>query len=133
MKHRLTHIDQVLMTNDGRHATLRLLTESAAPFALEIETARLAEIICQLLAIARAAGEALGANPEPQVGSPVHTVPIETSGAGVMLGPQGHTLLVVRVGCIDLALEIENSRTKSIGHELVLVGTSMEAEPKLAQ
>lgn len=45
MKHRLTHIDKVLATNDGKYATLRFLTESAPPFTLEIETARLDEII----------------------------------------------------------------------------------------
>ena len=133
MKHRLTGIDQVEMTADGHLATLRLLTDSAPAFQLEIETRRIDELIGQLLAIALRAGDVQGADPSPLAGSPVHTVPIATSGAGVMLGPQGHTLLVVRVGCIDLAMAIENSRTRSIGAELVALGITMESEPPSMQ
>jgi hypothetical protein len=133
-KHRLEGISNAVMTNDGRFAMLELVTDTAPPFPLEIPTDDLDRLIAQLLAVALQAGKVQGIDPDglPTTG-PRPSVPIPANGAGVSMGRPGHSMLIVRVGCLDLSMEIENSRVKTLGTELLSLGTRLESEPRKMQ
>lgn len=132
-RHMLTSISKVEMTNDGKRATLHLLTESATAFTLEVETAQLDMLVSQLLVIAKSAGQLQSLSERPAVGAAANPVPVPTDGMGLMMGPPGHALLVFRVGCVDLALQIENSQIRPIGQQLLTWGTRLATEPTRAQ
>ncbi len=132
MRHRFVNIaSDVEITNDRRLVCLKLQTETAPPFPLELEVARLDELIAGLLDLAHAC--APDEDPGLRAGSPTNALPIPTNGAGVQMGRPGHAMMVFQVGAIQLGLEIENSRIAAIGRELVALGTTLEAEPSRQQ
>ena len=129
MRHHLEDIAGTELSADGRKVGLLLLTSTAQPFSLEIDTTRLDEVVCQLLALALRAGVALGVNPQPGAGDELLCVPIPTHGVATSIGPEGTTAIIVRVGCIDLALQIDNMHTLQLGHELIALSAAAPAGP----
>ena len=132
-RHRLTGMSDIELSLDHRFATMVLHTHTAPPFALEIEVQQTGDFIAQLLSIALHAGSHGAARDTPSPGCATSSVPVPTSSMGLQMGPQGHSLLIFRVGHIDLALQIENSCIEPIGRALVAHSTRLAAEPSRAQ
>lgn len=131
--HRLVSIGTPVLRNDGKFVLLRLVTETAPEFPLEVATDSLGEFMRFLLDSAVVAGHLQGIAPSPPDAGPYDTVPLPTSGAGAMLGLPGRVTVAVRSGCVDMGFQLDAASASALGRTLVQLGTQAELEPRTPQ
>lgn len=130
---RLQSIAQPQFTDGGRGVILPLELTDASVFPLAIDTERIGDLIHFLLQVSSAAGDMQGIAEFTGTSSPANAVPLQPKGVGVMLGPQGHSLLVARFGVTDLGLQIPAEDMRSTGQRLLELTAILEREPRTAQ
>ena len=132
MKYVFSSIESGSVSGDGMIGTVSLAMAGGSTVTIDCDQAGIEDLVTAFIQTALAMGSQQGLDPAPPMQG-VTPVVLPTSGMGAMLGPQGHALLVFRMGCLDLGFQIENSQMIPIGQRLVQLGGQLGSEPRQMQ
>lgn len=132
MKNVFSSVESGSVSADGKVGSMTIALRGSPAITIDLDREGIEDLTSATIKTALAMGAQQGVEPLP-TDQTLTPVVLPAAGMGVMLGPQGHALFVVRLGCLDLAFQIESSRIEAIGQQLAQLGAVLGSEPQRVQ